>query len=79
MSRLLHVLAVAAATVITTEAVFRLSHFGYGVRSVFSEPFDLVNFTVKMVWWFGAWFFYWWGFRWLGRRWTELRRGRGTS
>jgi hypothetical protein len=64
MSRfLLRTLAVAAATIATTEIVFRLSRFQYGVSSIFSEPFDLVNFTVKGVWWFGAWCFYWWAFR----------------
>jgi len=52
----------AIATVCTTETVYYLSRFKYGQNSVFSQPFDLVNFTVKMVWWFGCWFFFLWIF-----------------
>ena len=75
MSRPTHILVVVVATVVTTELVFRLSHFQYGIRSTFSEPFDLVNFTVKAAWWFGAWCFYWWAFGRLGRRFAGRRRG----
>jgi hypothetical protein len=75
MSRLGHILAVAAASIVTTEVIFRLSHFHYGVSSIFSETFDLVNFTVKAAWWFGAWCFYWWAFGRLGRRFARPRRG----
>jgi hypothetical protein len=41
-----------------TEIVFRLSRFKYGQGSMFTQPFDLVGFTVKMLWWFGCWFFF---------------------
>lgn len=68
MSRPLRVLAVTVATFVTTELIFRLSRFRYGLGSVFAEPFDLVNFTVEAVWWFGAWCLYWWALPRLVRR-----------
>jgi len=72
-SKLLRILCVTVATGITTQAVFRLSNFEYGLSTVFREPFDLVNFTVKCVWWFGVWFFYSWAFDKLG--WPLRRAG----
>ena len=79
MSKRAQLLAVAVATIVTTELIFRLSHFRYGVSSIFSEPFDLVNFTVKCVWWFGAWWFYWWAFGKLGRRRAKARDSSGAA
>jgi len=77
MSTAGRVVIVLVATFVTTELIFRLSHFHYGISSVFSEPFDLVNFTVKCVWWFGAWFFYWWAIGKLNRRRAETRHDHG--
>ncbi len=73
------VVIVGVATLVTTELIFRLSHFHYGMGSFFSEPFDLVNFTVQSVWWFGAWFFYWWAFGKLGRRRADARHNKGAA
>lgn len=56
MNRFFRCLFTSIATVCTTELIFRLSGFRYGVHSVFGQPFDLVSFTVKMLWWFGVWF-----------------------
>ncbi len=79
MGRPLQLVAVIVATVVTTEVVYRLSHFQYGVNSVFSESFDLVRFTLKGSWWLGAWFLYWWLFERPGRRLADRRRERGTG
>lgn len=70
MSRVQRILLTAIATTCITQAVFRLSGFKYGQRSLFSQPFDLVNFTVKMLWWFGAWLFFFW----LFGRFVRIRR-----
>jgi hypothetical protein len=74
MSKLPRTLATLVATIVTTELVFRLSRFEYGVGSVFSQPFDLVKFTVKATWWFGAWSLYWWAFGRLARGPAARRR-----
>ena len=68
MNRVPRYLFTAIATAFTTEVVFRLSGFKYGQRSMFSQPFDLVAFTVKMLWWFGMWLFFFWLFGRLSRR-----------
>jgi hypothetical protein len=77
--RKLEALMVAVATVVTTEIIFRLSHFEYGMGTIFSQPFDLVAFTVKIAWWCGVWFFYRWAFRRLGFGFAERRRNRENA
>jgi hypothetical protein len=67
------------ATFVTTELGFRLSHFQYGMSAILSKPFDLVLFTVKALWWFGAWFFCSWAFKGLGRRLAERKRDRWAA
>lgn len=71
MNRVLHYLLTAIATACTTEVIFRLSGFKYGQGSMFAQPFDLVSFTVKMLWWFGAWFFFIWLFGRFDRKRTK--------
>lgn len=68
MSRPWLIVLLTLATIITTEVIFHLSHFRYGIGSVFSQPFDLVNFTIKLIWWLAVWFFYRWIFSKLSRR-----------
>jgi hypothetical protein len=62
MNRFIRLLFTLVATVCTTETVYHLSRFKYGEHSVFDQPFDLVSFTVKMLWWFGAWGLFFWLF-----------------